>query len=73
MKEPILKKAENFLPLWHCEITVEDNSGYGVSLDAGNGILIGICEDKILLRCGNIITKWVNIHNRNLKFFVTKY
>ncbi len=72
MKEPIVKKPENFLPLWHCEILVEDKRE-GISLDAGNGILIGICEDKILLRCQNIITKWVSLSNSNLKFFVTKY
>lgn len=72
MKNPIIKKAENFLPLWHCEITVEDKMET-ISLDAGTGLLIGICEDKILLRYNNIITKWVSLSKSNLKFYVTKY
>lgn len=69
MKAYLNKKAETFFQLWQLDIVVEDNRSEAMP-QMHHGKVVGIKEDAVLIRVGNVITSWFPFSNTNLKFYI---
>lgn len=64
----ILTKPEDFFPFWLKEVECDDSRG-NITPSVFKGTVVGIQQDKILLRVNNDITAWYPLNNSNLLIY----
>lgn len=67
-KNYIDKESTSFFPFWKKEICVEDNRSRTMP-SIRKGQVVGIREDAVLVRQGNVFTDWYPFNSLDLKFY----